>query len=389
MSQALGELNVLELRQGLAAAYCGMLLGDMGATVVIPSDYKGDEPDPPETARLYLDRNKHSIALDTAHPAHLKLLEELISWADVVIDELLPTTRTIWGIDCDRYCKENPRLIYARIDPFKSQTAENRPASDLIVQATSGFMSMTGLPQNPFTRSGTSLAEYYAGVTTAVAILAAIRHRDKTGEGQLVDMGLMDALVTALEGLPDTYFRTGEVRPRTGNMNPSLPGYGFTQAKDGFVATATPGFNIWPRFCIAIDRIDLIDRPEFKSPEEQNEWGAMVGEAINEFCLPRTRAEIVDHLVAHDVPAAPVNTLKDAVAEPQLREREMIVEVEHATRGQISITGSPMHMTKTPGTVRRAAPTSGQDSEYILTELLNQSPAQVRSFLVHLQGGAR
>lgn len=388
MSQALGELNVLELRQGLAGAYCGMLLGDMGATVVIPSDYKIDEPDPPETARLYLDRNKHSIALDTAYPDHLKLLEELILWADIVIDELLPNTRIAWGINGEQYCKEDPRLVYARIDPFKSPAFANTPASDLIVQATSGFMSMTGLPQNPFTRSGTSLAEYYAGVTTAVAILAAIRHRDITGEGQLIDMALMDALITALEGLPDTYFRTGEVRPRTGNMNPALPGYGFTKASDGFVATATPGFNIWPRFCIAIDRIDLIDRPEFNSPEEQNEWGAIVGEAINTFCLSRTRTEIVDHLVAHDVPAAPVNTLKDAVAEPQLREREMIVEVEHATRGNISITGSPIHMTETPGTVRRAAPILGQDSVYVLTNFLNQTPDQVRSFLNHLEGGA-
>ncbi len=200
-------------------------------------------------------------------------------------------------------------------------------------------------------------------------------------------MALMDALITALEGLPDTYFRTGEVRPRTGNMNPALPGYGFTQASDGFVATATPGFNIWPRFCIAIDRIDLVDRPEFNSPEEQNEWGAMVGEAINDFCLPRTRAEIVDHLVAHDVPAAPVNTLEDAVAEPQLREREMIVEVDHATRGRISITGSPLHMTETPGTVRRAAPILGQDSEYVLREILKTPSNEVDSILGHLKGG--
>ena len=200
-------------------------------------------------------------------------------------------------------------------------------------------------------------------------------------------MALMDALITALEGLPDTYFRTGEVRPRTGNMNPALPGYGFTQASDGFVATATPGFNIWPRFCIAIDRIDLIDRPEFNSPEEQNEWGAVVGEAINDFCLPRTRTEIVDHLVAHDVPAAPVNTLQDSVAEPQLRERDMIVQVDHNSRGRISITGSPLHMTETPGTVRRAAPIAGQDSTYVLTELLSKSPDEAASILAKLQGG--
>ena len=387
MSQALGDLKVLEIRQGLGAAYCGMLLGDMGATVVVPSDYNLEEPDPPETASLYLDRNKYSIAVDTKRPDHLEIVEQLISWSDVVIDELLPTTRTAWGIEAERYCDENPRLVYARIDPFKVSDIEPRAASDLIVQATSGFMSMTGLPQNPFTRSGTSLSEYYAGVTTAVAILAAIRHRDIAGVGQIIDMALMDALITALEGLPDTYFRTGEVRPRTGNMNPALPGYGFTQASDGFVATATPGFNIWPRFCIAIDRIDLVDRPEFNSPEEQNEWGAMVGEAINDFCLPRTRAEIVDHLVAHDVPAAPVNTLEDAVAEPQLREREMIVEVDHATRGRISITGSPLHMTETPGTVRRAAPILGQDSEYVLREILKTPSNEVDSILGHLKGG--
>lgn len=387
MSQALGDLKVLELRQGLGAAYCGMLLGDMGATVVIPSDYKIEEPDPPETARLYLDRNKYSIALDMAKPTHLEIVEQLIDWSDIVIDELLPATRTNWGIEPIGYCKRNPRLVYARIDPFKNGGSEPRIASDLIVQATSGFMSMTGLPENPFTRAGTSLAEYYAGITTAVALLAAIRHRDATGEGQIIDMALMDALITALEGLPDTYFRTGEVRPRTGNMNPALPGYGFTQASDGFVATATPGFNIWPRFCIAIDRIDLVDRPEFNSPEEQNEWGAVVGEAINDFCLPKTRTEIVDHLVAHDVPAAPVNTLEDAVAEPQLRERDMIVEVDHNTRGRISITGSPLHMTETPGTVRRAAPIAGQDSSYVLTEFLGKSPDEAASILANLQGG--
>jgi len=370
MPGALEGLKVVELRQGIAAAYCGMLLGDMGAQVVMVKDNHLTEEDPPPDAQLYLDRNKLSILLDMEIKEHREVLDGLVGWADVVIEELLPQIRTAWNIDPQHWCQRQPSLIYGAISPFgRSGLDADRPASDLIVQARSGFMSITGLPDNPYTRSGTSLSEYYTGVATGIAVLAALRHRDRTGEGQMIDMSLFDTLLTALD-VPDTYLRTGEVRARTGNMNPALPGYGFSEAADGFVATATPGFNIWPRFCIAIDRIDLVDRPQFNSQEEQNQWGAMVGEAIREYFSPRTRAEIVERLIAHDVPAAPVNTLKDAVAEPPLRERGMLVDMDHPERGRITITGSPLHMTETPGTVRRPAPVPGQDTAYVLQELL-------------------
>ena len=390
MSGALEDLKVVELRQGIAAAYCGMLMGDLGAQVVIVQDSRSsEEPDPPVDAQLYLDRNKRSIALDMSRVEHRDILDELVGWADVVIDELLPSTKSDWKIDDQAWCDKNPTLIYASITPFGRFGADaGRPGSDLIVQARSGFMSITGLPDSPYTRSGTSLSEYYTGVATSVAIMAAIRYKDQTGEGQMIDMSLLDCLLTALEGLPDTYFRTGEVRARTGNMNPQVPGYGFSQTADGFVATATPGFNIWPRFCIAIDRIDLVDRPQFNSQKEQQEWGSVVLEAIHSFFGPRTRQEIVDLLVEHGVPAAPVNTVRDAVDEPPLREREMLVEVEHTERGKITITGSPLHMSETPGTVRSPSPVLGQDSRYVLGELLIWDDNRINLVLGNPSGGA-
>lgn len=370
VSGALEDLKVVELRQGIAAAYCGMLLSDLGAQVVLVEDSHLVEDDPPPDARLYLDRNKLSTILDMGIDQHRRILNDLVNWSDIVIEELLPETRKAWGIDPRQLCQERTSLIYGAISPFgRSSIEDDRPATDLIVQAKSGFMSITGLPDNPYTRSGTSVSEYYTGVATSIAILAALRHRDNTGEGQMIDMSLFDTLLTALD-VPDLYFRTGEVRPRTGNMNPALPGYGFSKAADGFVATATPGFNIWPRFCIAIDRIDLVDRPQFNSQEEQKQWGSVVVEAINAFFLTRSRAEIVEHLVAHDVPAAPVNTLKEAVLEPPLRERGMLVDIDHPERGKVTITGSPLHMSETPGTVQRPPQIRGQDSAYVIHELL-------------------
>lgn len=372
MAGALEGLHVLEFRQGIAAAYCGMLLSDLGADVILVQDSQlAADPDPPPAAQLYLDRNKRSILLDPSSYIGQELLEALVGWADVVIEELLPTTRQRWHLEPRHWLERYPQLVYASITPW-GQTGPDaeRPGSDLIVQAMSGFMAITGFPEDPPTRSGTSLSEYYTGVATGIAVLAALRHRDRTGQGQFIDMALQDVLLTAMEGIPDGYFRTGEVRPRTGNMNPSFPGYGFTQCADGYVATAVQGVNIWPRFCVAIGRLDLVERPRFTSQEEQDRWGAIVGEALDSYCRSRTRAEIVEHLVAHGVPAAPVNTLADAVHEPPLRERAMLVDVDHPFQGRITITGSPLHMTETPGTVRRAAPVPGQDTEEVVRDLL-------------------
>ena len=230
-------------------------------------------------------------------------------------------------------------------------------------------MNITGNADDPPTRSGTSLAEYYTGVATGIAVLAALHHRDRTGRGQLVDMALHDVLLTAMEQIPDTYFRTRELRPRTGNSNPQFPGYGFYEAKDGHVATAIQGANIWPRFCIAVGRPELADRPPINSQADQDRWGNTVSELPMPWCRERTRAEIVERLVEHGVPAAPINTLADVVHEPPLFDRNMLVEVDDPRRKRITITGSPLHMSETPGKVRRAAPAPGQDTREVIAEL--------------------
>ena len=371
MADALAGLRVLELRQGIAAAYCGMLLSDLGADVVIAIDrVMAEDPDPPLAAQLYLDRNKRSVLLDPAAENGQQLLLALAGWSDVVVEELLPDTRARWRVDPDLWRRVRPDLIYASITPFgRTGPDADRPASDLIVQAVSGFMNITGFPEDPPTRSGTSLSEYYTGVATGVAVLAALRHRDRTGRGQLLDMALLDTLLTAMEGVPDTFFRTRELRPRTGNSNPLFPGYGFYEAKDGHVATAIQGVNIWPRFCIAIDRPELAERPEFTSQAGQDRWGAAVSAALIPWCLEHTRAEVVERLVAFGVPAAPVNTLADVIHEPPLADRGMLVEVDDPRRGRITITGSPLHLSETPGRVRRAAPAPGQDSRDVIAEL--------------------
>ncbi|MQG21348.1 MAG: CoA transferase [SAR202 cluster bacterium] len=376
MLGALEDLKVIELRQGIGAAYCGMLLGDLGAEVIIVDDTKtATDPDPPPYARLYLDRNKSSIVLDLENDTGRNQLNALIHEADVVLDELFSETQERWQLNPIELHESYPALIYATITPFGRTGPEaKRPGTDMTVQARTGYMSITGFPDDLFTRSGTSLSEYYTGIATGVGVLAALRYRDKTGDGQIVDMALHDTLLTAMEAAPDDYFRMGEERPRTGNMNPAIPGYGFSKASDGYVSTATPGFNIWPKFCAAIGRPDLTERPQFKSQEEQEAWGAIALEAINDYCSNKTRAEIVKDLVAHEVPAASVNTIGEAVQDPVLRDRDMLVDIDHAEKGKITITGSPLHLSETPGQVRRAAPVIGQDTETVLGRL--RSPGE-------------
>jgi len=392
MEQALSDVTVLDLGQVIAMPYCTMLLADLGARVIkIESREQGQERLSLGIKRVrdgveervpvhqYRERNKLAITLNLKHPQGVELFKELATRADVVAENFSVGTMDRLGIGYDVLKAINPRLIFASVTAFGQYGPyAHWRGYDILAQAISGYMSITGFPDQPPTRSGQSISDYYAGMLCAFSIVSALHYRNRTGKGQRIDIALLDSLITALDNLGERYTVGGEILTRKGNISFAGSSSGVYPTTDGYVAIAAGSSNlVWRRFCQIIGKPELADDPKFASTAARRTYQSETAAIIEGWTSQRTKAEVVTILAEGGVPAAPVNNVAEMVADPQVQARDMFVEHEHPLYGPVKITGTPLKLSETPGRVKHLAPLPGEHNEAIFVGLLGHSPEEL------------
>jgi crotonobetainyl-CoA:carnitine CoA-transferase CaiB-like acyl-CoA transferase len=392
MDQALSDVTVVDLGQVIAMPFCTMLLADLGARVIkVESPERGrerislgikrrrDGVEERVPAAQYRDRNKLGVTLDLKHPAGVELFRELVKHADVVTENWSVGTMERLGLGYEDLRRLNPGLVYASITAF-GQTGPyaSQRGYDMLAQAISGYMSITGYPDGPPTRSGQSISDYYAGMLCAFSIVSALHYRQRTGRGQRIDLALLDSLVVALDNLGERYTVGGEILTRAGNVSFAGSATGVYPAADGHVAVAAAASNaVWARFCGVIGREELARDPAFATAAARRDRRDEIAAIIQAWTGPRPKAEVVRILATAGVPAAPVNNVAEMVADPQVQAREMLVERDHPVYGPLLTTGTPLKLSETPGRVRWLAPMPGEHNDEVFIGLLGHSPEDV------------
>ncbi len=376
---ALGDLLVLDLTRILSGPFATMTLADLGADVIkIEQPGSGDDTrqwGPPfqggEAAYfLSVNRNKRSLAVDLKTAEGLQIVQELARRADVVVENFRPGTAARLGLGYDELSRENPGLVYASISGY-GQTGPDaeRAGYDAIAQARSGIMSVTGETDGPPVRVGVSSADLVAGMWATIGILAALHEKQRTGAGQWVDISLLDGSVSWLTYVSSGYFASGEIPKRYGSAHPTIAPYQAFPTADGFVMVAVGNDSLWRKYAAAIGREDLAEDERFASNPSRVAWRETLVPLLEQVMRTRTTAEWVAALDASGVPVGPIQTVDEALRDPQVLARNMVSELVHPTAGPMKVVGCPVRLTRTPPSVRTAPPLLGQETDEILGEL--------------------
>ena len=378
--KALEGIRVLDLTRALAGPFCTLMLGDNGADVIkIEIPGTGDDTrhwGPPfiqeESAYfLSINRNKRSLTLNLRDPQAKEVFLKLAKDADVVVENFTPGVMERFGLGYDDVKAANPNIIYCSISGFgQAGPYSGRSAYDQIMQGMGGLMSITGEPDGEPQKVGIAVTDIGAGMWSAFAIMAAIHHRHEHGEGQYIDVSMLDAQVAWLTYQAATYFANGEPPKRLGAAHPTLVPYQAFPCQDGKLLNLAVGSErIWERFCEAIEREDLKNNPEFATNADRVRNRGTLVPMLQEVFNKRPVLEWVDSLNAASVPAGPINDLADVFSDPQVLSREMYQEIPHPTLGTIKQTGLPIKFSRTPGGLDRHPPLLGEHNSEILGEL--------------------
>lgn len=378
-TQALTGIRVVDLTRVMTGPYCTMLLGDMGADVIkIEQPAKGDDTrawGPPfidDISAYYLsvNRNKRSLTLNLKSDAGREILWKLIDTADVLVENFSPGTVDRLGFGYGVVTERRPTIVYCSISGFGQQgPSRDRTAYDLIVQGMSGLMSVTGEAKGGPTRFGVPIADIAAGMFGAFAIVNALFHRERTGEGQYIDTSMLGGQVALLTYQAGIFFATGEAPQRTGNAHPIVAPYQTFRSKDGYVNVASGNDGIFARLCTATGLERLLDDPRFKDNAGRITNLPALVDAIEAAFSVHTTAEIVRLLDAVAVPCGPIYTVDEVFADPQARHYHLSQRVPHPTLGEVDQVGFPYALSGTPCEIRLAPPLLGQHAGEILTEL--------------------
>lgn len=378
-------IRVLDLSRFIAGPLCAQLLGDMGAEV-IKVERPGGEDARDQGARhrgesvyaMAYNRNKHGITLDTRHPAAGRVLERLILASDVLVENYRPGTLDAMGFGAARLRDLNPRLIVTSLSGFgQTGPLASRALFDPIAQAMSGLMSLTGDPAGPPTLTGTYIADHLAGLYGAIGTLLALHVRARTGEGQVVDVASLDALFSCLGTRPLEVAMLGRSPQRTGSRDAFSAPANVFRATDGHVYIHGGTDALFPRLCAAMERPDLAADGRLRDVPGRMAAVEELEAAVAAWIAARTVAEVSRTLAHAGIPFGPVAEVADVVASPQIEAREMLVEIEHPTLGPLVVSGLPVKLSATPGAVRKAPPTAGEDNERVYREVAGLSEAEI------------
>ncbi len=377
------------MTEALAGPYCAMLLGDLGADVIkIERPKIGDQTrqwTPPflkgeSVYFLSVNRNKRSLTLDIKTDAGLRVLRQLIEHTDVFITNV-PRMESLKRaqIDPDRLRALNPRLIYAAISGYgHTGPKAGRGGYDVVAQGEAGLMAITGGPDDGPIRFPTPIADITAGVYAMMGILTALYAREKSGQGQFIDIALVDSQVTWLANIGGNVFATGQRPKKIGNQHPSITPYQPVRCKDKMIIIAVGTEPLWQRFCKLLGIEDtLMHDPRFVTNPLRNQNRVELIPLIEEILAQRNAEEWIEQFVANEIPAGPINFPEETLGDAHLKAREMIVELEHPLVGIVKSIGNPIHLSDTPPTYRRYPPRLGEHNVEIL-ESLGYDAAQIQ-----------
>ncbi|SIS76388.1 formyl-CoA transferase [Roseivivax lentus] len=378
---ALDGLIVCDLTRILAGPTATQLMGDLGATILkIENPGTGGDdtrawgPPYAETRDgqsdlsayfMAANRNKHSIAADIASEAGAALVREIAMQADVVIENFKPGGLAKYGLDADTLCAARPDLVYCSISGF-GQTGPNRHLAgyDLMAQGYGGIMSLTGAPDGPPMKVGVGIADVMCGMYATVGILAALRHRDRTGQGQHIDLALVDAQMAWLINEGTNFLTSGTVPERRGNAHPNIAPYDVFACADGHVILAVGNDGQFARFAGALGRPDLAGDPRFATNPARLKNRADLTTIITEILAPLAQCDILERLAGETVPAGPIHNVAEALTSDQARARGAVVEMAHpeCIKESVQLLGNPLKFSQTPVQYRTPPPRMGQDS---------------------------
>jgi crotonobetainyl-CoA:carnitine CoA-transferase CaiB-like acyl-CoA transferase len=386
---ALAGLRVLDLSRVLAGPWCTQTLADLGADVIkVERPGAGDDTrgwGPPflkdatghdtAEAAYYLgaNRNKRSITIDLAQPEGSALVRRLAAQCDVLVENFKVGDMARRGLDAERLLALNPRLVYCSITGFgQNGPYKDRAGYDYAIQGMGGLMSITGerddRPGGGPQKVGVAVADLFTGLYATVAILAALRHRDATGEGQVVDMALLDTQVAMLANLGANYLVTGQAPRRAGNAHQNIVPYQVFEVADGHIILAVGNDGQYRKFCVVAGRPDLADDPRFVRNADRVRHREQLVPVLAELMRQRAKADWLAALEAAQVPCGPINDLAEVFADPQVRARGMQTTVQHPLAGELSLVASPIRLSRTPPSTRRAPPLLGQHTDEVLAE---------------------
>ena len=387
MSGALAGIRVADLSHVLAGPTTSMILADLGAEVIHVEPVQGDDArrfgpfiNGQSSYFISINRNKKSMVLDLKAPEGKEVLKDLIQVSDVLLENYRPTTMARLGFSYPEMRRVNPKIIYASICGFGHDALPEyatKPAYDMVAQAYSGIMSITGPEGGPPVRVGTSVGDIVAGHQAAIGILAALRYRDQTGRGQQIDQSMVDGLVYVLENAIVRYTVSGDVPQPLGTAHPSITPFQGFQTGDGWIVTPVGNEALWQTYCQAIERPDLADQPRFRTNQLRTQHRAEIIAILQEEMSKKTTEEWMAVFEKHQLPCSPVNTVDRVAEDPNINYRKMIVEIDQPEAGKMKIAGSPFHLSETPGEVRSPAPLLGEHTEEVLREVLGYSATRI------------
>ncbi len=394
----LDGIRIFDLTRILAGPSCTQLLGDLGADVIkIERAGAGDDTrkwGPPyvtgadgkatNESAYYLsaNRNKRSISLDLSKKEGQELALELIAKCDVLVENFKVGDLAKFGLDYATLAKKFPRLVYCSITGF-GQTGPYAPRAgyDMLAQGLGGIMSVTGPAQGaaesrPY-KVGVGIADIMTGMYAAVSILASLRHRDATGEGQQIDMALLDTQVSWLANEGLNYLVSGKTPVRQGNAHPNIVPYDVFACADGFVILAIGNDGQFAKFCAFAGRPEISADARFATNPARVANRVELTRTMNEITKQKPQRHWVDGLAGAGVPCSPVNDIAQVFEDPQVQARGMRIELPHASGVDVPLIASPIKMSKTPPSYRRAPPTCGQHTDEVLAEVLGLDAAAV------------
>jgi crotonobetainyl-CoA:carnitine CoA-transferase CaiB-like acyl-CoA transferase len=382
-------LRVLDLTRVLAGPTCTQMLGDLGAEVIkIERPEAGDDtrgfappfvPNTKESAYFVgVNRNKKSVTLDIAKPEGQAIIHKLLEHCDILVENFKVGALAKYGLGYEQLAKTHPRLIYCSITGF-GQTGPYapRPGYDALIQAMGGVMSLTGEPNGSPQKVGVPVADLFAGLYGCIGILAAVNHRNSTGQGQQIDIGMLDTHVAWLANQGMNYLATGENPPRLGNQHPNIAPYQEFPTKDGYIILAVGNDPTFERFCKAFGQEALLADPRFATNPIRVQNRQLVTDTLTPVMKSKTTAEWIDALEALKIGCGPINTLEQVFADPHVKAREMVVEMAHGSGETVQVIANPVKLSATPPSYRSAPPVLGEHTNAVLTDVLKMSAAEI------------
>ncbi len=386
-SRLLEGIRVLDLSRIIAGPFCSQILGDMGAEVIkVEQPGVGDDSrtwGPPfkngESVYFFcINRNKKSITVNMKDPRGRAIIRELARRSDVLLENFKPGTLAKLGLDWDVLRQDNPRLIFCAISGFgRTGPAALRGGYDVIVQAMGGLMSITGEPGGPPVKVGVAMTDICTALYAHGAILAALHARERTGEGQRIDLSLLETQIAALINIASSYLNAGEIPGKWGTAHVNIVPYQAFQMKDGYMIIGAANDRLWVKLCEAIGLPEVARDPTYATNAQRVEHRAEIVRLLEARLATRTRTEWEAILAPLGIPCGPINRMDEVFADPQVQHLQMVLEAEHPQAGTIRMVRNPVSFSRTPVDLRQVPPRLGEHTEEVFRDLLGYSAEEV------------